>query len=778
MEADSGEPMPFTNLSFLNPLDSSLVGGVTSDLEGRFEIVLPAGDYLLRISFIGYANFYQEVECMEGKMTKLRKLELSVGSQNLDEFEVKALRATFTSDIDKRVFNVENSILAEGGTAIDVLETLPSIQIDEEGGIRMRGSGQVLIYINGRPTNLEADDAESILAQFPANVVKNIELITNPSSRYDAAGSGGIINIVLKKDTRRGFNGRANGSVGTRNKYNSGVNLNYGSVKTNYFLNYDFRYEERFSENTTLREAFLPGSSRFLDQDFFSLRTNCGHVLRTGMDHSFSEKSNLSIYGQANVSNNIRHNDFSQQLSNAEGGLDSLISRNVFIERFQVNLETGLNYTLDIDTTGTKLAFSSSFAYDDREHIEYFNQSIAYGILDIPPRVERQNFGRPRSNQLFQAQVDFEKPLSKNHKIELGSKSTLEWDDRIQVFDVFDFLDNSFIRDDVVSNEVDFNRNVHAVYGIYRGKIGRLGYQAGLRMEHTTEELLAADMEEAVENNYLDLFPSVYVSYDLTERSDLLVNYSRRINRPSLWALAPLLNVRDPLNQRIGNPMVRPEYTDSYELGMAQSWSNWFLTGTLFHRRTEGALTRVFVDGGDNNALLTWVNLNRELATGFELINQFEVGNWMDATLTGNFFYNEVQGGAANPDFNNSNFSWTISLLANMKLGDWATAQINGNYRGPMVRPQGIIKPIYGINIGLRKEILNGKGTLAFNVTDVFNTRRFIIDIEDPAFAQQRTWDWETQIATISFTYRFGGYRDKPQRGNGRGNGSLNEGEF
>ena len=777
VDSESGEPMPFTNVTLLNPQDSSMAGGATTGIDGNFETSIAAGNYLVRISFVGYRRFFKSIEVENGKVNNLRSLRIEPDAEMLDEFEVQALKSTFKSDIDKRVFNVENSIVAEGGTAIDVLETLPSIQIDEEGGIRMRGSGEVLIYINGRPTNLSADDAESILAQFPANSVKDIELITNPSARYDAAGAGGIINIILKKDTKTGFNGQANMSVGTRHKYNPGVNVNFGAGKTNYYASYAFNYNERFGNNETTRENFGSDASRFLEQDYHTLTTRRSHIVRIGADHNFSDNTNIGFYGRGSVDNRIRNRDYNQALSNAAGFRDSTIFRNIFETNFSQNYETGLNFTHEFDTAGTKLTASASYAYDDRDRLEVFNQFTTFGDDAMSSVRSRENYARPRENHMLQAQADFEKYFGDGYRLEVGWKSTVSTELRPQTFDVFDFETSSFTRNMEVSNEAQLDRQIHGAYFILRGEWNNFGYQAGLRAEQTIDLLYDQNSDRNYENEYLDFFPSVYVTYATGENSDFIVNYSRRINRPGLWGLAPLLNIQDPLNQRIGNPNLQPSYTDSYEIGQAKSWKNYFMTATVFHRRTTDMITRILVQDG-NNTLMTRENLNNEYSTGLEVINQVEAGNWFDATLTGNFFFAEVVGTVDDRSFRRSNYSWTLSLLSNMKLGDFGTMQITGNYRGPIIRPQGEIRPLYGVNVGFRKEVLKGKGTVSLNVSDVFNTRRFIIDIQEEMFVQNRTFDWETQITTISFTYRFGGYKEKPGEGKkGRGEG-MDDGEF
>ncbi|HSF55819.1 MAG TPA: TonB-dependent receptor, partial [Algoriphagus sp.] len=239
-DGSTEEPLEFANIALLNPTDSTLVTGGMSDLDGTFSFVGKPGDYLFRVGFIGYKDFFEKVRLGDRPTMNFGIIKLEPDSQNLDEIVVEGVTSMFESDIDKRTYNVENSIVAEGATAAELLATLPSIQVDDEGGISMRGSGNILIYINGRPSNLSGDDVESILSQFPASSIKEVELITNPSSRYDAAGVGGIINIILRKNTATGFNGQLNASIGTREKYQAGVNLNYGKEKANYFFSYNW----------------------------------------------------------------------------------------------------------------------------------------------------------------------------------------------------------------------------------------------------------------------------------------------------------------------------------------------------------------------------------------------------------------------------------------------------------------------------------------------------------------------------------------------------------
>ncbi|MBW3467841.1 outer membrane beta-barrel family protein [Arthrospiribacter ruber] len=767
LERGSDNPMEFANVALLNPADSALVTGGMTELDGTFDFPAESGDYILRIGFIGYENYFRNINVGDRNTLNVGNVRLRPDAQNLQEVTVEGVQSMFESDIDKRTFNVENSIVAEGATATELLETLPSIQVDDEGGISMRGSGNILIYINGRPSNLSGDDAESILAQFPANSIKSVELITNPSSRYDAAGVGGIINIILKKNEKTGLNGQVNASIGTRDKYTAGFNMNYGLEKVNIYASYNFQDRRLFREGEGLRESFIPNVSPFLDQDNYGESFDVSHLVRTGLDWNITENKTFGVYAQANFRDRYSFNDLNQRNLNSIGQLDSLFVRNNEDTRTSYNIEAGVNYTWEIDTLGQRLFTSASYSYDDRFQDEFYDQRFFNSFNEeVPDNRLIQINERPQWSNFWVLQVDYEKPFQNGGKFESGLKGTFgEWD-RGQDFFQGDQTTNFIpVMDDQFSDGFNFREDVYAGYMSYRNKLGKFGYQGGLRGEYTETTSLQESNQNVVVNNYFNLFPSLYLSYDLGKEEEFTANYSRRISRPNIWALAPLFRVADLFNLSVGNPFLQPELTDSYEVGYMKGWERYLMNATVYHRFSTDILTRVVRVDDNNVAVQTRENANSRSATGFELVNQIQVTDWFDATLTGNLFYSEIIGDNIEEGFNNSNFSWTVSLLANMAVPKFATVQIQGNYRGPIVLPQGEIEPLWGINAGIRKNIMNNRATISANVSDIFNTRIFRIRAEDQRFVQDRMFNRETRIGTLSFTWRFGGFRDRNGRG-------------
>ncbi|MDN3669596.1 outer membrane beta-barrel family protein [Echinicola jeungdonensis] len=358
--------------------------------------------------------------------------------------------------------------------------------------------------------------------------------------------------------------------------------------------------------------------------------------------------------------------------------------------------------------------------------------------------------------------MDYEKPFSDTGTLEAGLKGTLgNWGRSQEFFQGDETSDFVLVRNDTISDQYEFHEDVYAAYLIYKNIWGKMGYQLGLRGEYTETLGVLKSQEERVANSYFNLFPSIYFIYTFRKEEELNLNFSRRISRPGIWHLAPLYYVSDWLNVRRGNPYLQPEFTNSYEIGYMKGWEKWLLNATIYHRNSTDIISRITRLYDNNVTIQTRENINSRNSTGLELVNQFQFTNWFDATLTGNLFYSQVKGENIQEGFNNSSMSWTVSLLSNMSIPEILTVQIQGNYRGPIILPQGEIKPFWGLNVGLKREFFNKKGVVSLNVSDVFNKRIFRIKTEDPRFTQNRVYNRETRIGTLSFSYRFGGFKEK-----------------
>lgn len=776
MEASGEYSIDFANISFLNPTDSSLIAGVSSGIDGEFMLSIRVGDYLMRVTFLGYETLWQMVSIDPGR-NDLGVNYMRQSAEILREVSVEAAALMFRTEIDKRVYDVQNTISASGGSAIQLLETLPSIQVDDEGQINLRGSSNILIYINGQPTNLSSDDTESILEQFPADAIKSVEVITNPSARFDAEGVGGIINLILNESDLRGLNGQLNASIGWGNKYAAGFNLNYRANGFNYALSYNYQKNERWEKSETLRESFRGNISPFLDQDYYTTNWDESHLIRPSVEYQFNGGSRLQLSSSINHRARDRERTYHLRSLNPEMSLDSSYVRLLEEDQSRLNWDLGSTFSTGLGREDHNLIIQLRYSDSNQDRIEYFDQEFRDSNNQVVlNKRELQIYERPLNDQMYLLQIDYERPLG-IFNFEIGWKTTLSNQFREQFFEEYDFDNNKWETNQVITNEFEFEEHIHAAYAILGGNIGRWGYLAGLRAEYTLTESFQPKLDSIFENNYFDLFPSFFVTYEPAPNTVFQASYSRRISRPNMWRLMPFINAQDLLNLRLGNPYLKPQYTDNFELSFDKMWEDFFLTASLFHRDAKNTFTRVYQLFEDRSSVVTWQNADTRKSTGLEVVKQWFPHRNTDLSLTSSLFHSEVIGENNGERYSNSRLSWTLNMMLNTRIKNWFSLQLVGNYRGPIVLPQGSIDPRYSMNIGVRRDFFNRNATISLSLTDVFDTMRFTLNTESPDFKQSRIFERESRILTLSLTYRFRGYQDRSERRNGDMNG-VDDGVF
>jgi iron complex outermembrane recepter protein len=786
---ETGQPMEFVQVALFNTGDSTLITGTITGEDGSFQLETGlTGSFLLMASFIGFEEVWTPVDITSGK-NSIGEINLLASVTELGEVEITAAAQLFRSEADRRIFNVEYMTVAEGGTAIQLLETIPSVQLDEEGNITLRGSGNILIYINGRPTNLTADDTESILEQYPASAIKDIELITNPSARYDAEGVGGIINIILREERLQGLNAQVNLTSGTGNKYTGGINMNLRQNRWNFTSNYSYQYRERWGNNESYRENFMAGSSPIINQDYRTENFDQSHLLRLGAEYEINTNSSARLYSSMNIRSRDRGRTYNIRSMTNPNLLDSMHVRQLSEDQSRSNFEFGAGYNWN-NANGRDLSAHVSYSMDSQDRIEYFDQQFFDGSMsEIQEKWQDQFYERPVDRRMLVLELDYEHGFGGDLLMETGLKSTFRHDDRSQNFRQLNPDNNQYeevyIQGLPISNQFNRNENIHAGYLIMRNAHNRFSYMAGLRAEMTmtsswqgyglgsgfmdTENFEPA-FDNEINNDYFNLFPSVFMSYEISQNQDLQASFSRRIRRPWVGSLMPFLNAQDFYNLRLGNPYLEPAHTDNYEINYIRGWENYMVTAGVFHRNITNGLTRLFVPFAEGS-LVTWTNANTTNSTGVEIINYLTTGSNFDATLTGNFYHSMINGELEGVPYNNESYSWTLSLLGNMNIPGWFSTQASANYWGPRVIPQGHIKPVFSMNLGLRRNVMNNQGTISLNISDLFNTRRFQLETTSDNFYQHRSFFRESRIVTLGFTWRF---RDMREQGSQQSNNGMN----
>lgn len=780
------QPLPFAQVAvYKSGSESAAIEGTTSDENGRFTLSVEKQSNLeLRVVFIGYATEVIPINFKNGENIDIGRVFMQVSSDELGAVEVEGKRAFMTTNLDKRVFDVSQNIVSEGGTAEDALQNIPSVSVDMDGGISLRGSSDVTIWINGKPSALIGGDRNAFLDQLPASEIDRIEVITNPSSKYDADGTGGIINIILKKDRKAGTNGSFTTAVGTRNKTNQNLLLNHRQGKLTLGLSYSFNYQEIFRERESDRTNFLGENTFTNSQDFFAQNISRNHVGRFTADYDLDKQNSIGLSVGGGITNRHRFERDDFTFSDIDEEIFNEFTRRGERYRMRNTYEIGLSHRKDFKQKGREWTSEFSYSYSDQNEDQFIRQ-----IQDAQfrPGQERdsiycENFLDDDRNTFLTIQTDYVHPLSENGLFETGAKTvvrTIETSLERQIED-----NDEFVRDDRVSNDFRFTEAVHAAYFNYQNKWGKLRFQGGVRGEIALTESEQLTLDTAYPYNYANLFPSAFLSYDLGRGSKLQASYTRRINRPSFRTLNPFVDVTDPLNFRRGNPTLVPEFYDSYEVGIEKMTEKHTLTGAVYYRGTNNQITRFRrlldpsdpLTGGEEGITITsFENLVTARSIGVEGVYILSLGRKLNAQASFNYFYRTLEGENIQADLNNEGQSWTSRGNMNWSPNDRLSFQLSFFYWGPGPTPQGRRLAIYGMDAGAKYDFWNKKASLSLRVSDIFNTRRFRLEIEDEQFVNTFMFNRETQIGFISFTYRFGSQdreeRRKRREGGGRGEG-------
>ena len=753
---ESGQSLPTANVVLYQ--NDDIVTGASTDLEGKFEIIPPAsGAYRLEISFIAYAKLVKTITIPASKSLNLGSISLKPDKSSvLEEVNVVGEAKLFEFEQDKRVFNVAKDITSVGSNASDILNNLPSVAVDVEGNVSLRGSGNVRILINGKPSALVGSDPAAALRQLQGNVIEKIEVITNPSARYDAEGEAGIINIVLKKQNNAGLNGSFDVSAGTPHLYGAGATINYRKNKLNFFSNLSYQFRQSPGSGTSNQRFDLPDTSYSFLRERKQLRGGSNATIRFGADYDLGNGQTItgSFLFRPSLENNtvdLNYRDIDQ-----DGNQVRLINRFDDETETETSYEGSVNWQ-KVFNKDDKHKWTADFRYsveDDRENSTITQDTLGRSgeLIQLVDNLEYQ------SSYLFQ--TDYVHPLGEKKSFELGSRATLRTINNDYGLDEV-LSDGSLIPDPTFNNQFTFIENVYAAYGIYNGTIGEsMTYQLGLRGEITD---LTTEVESDTLNNrsYANLFPSTFFTYSISPLSDIQVSYSRRISRPGFRTLAPFFGFSDNRNFYSGNPNVNPEFTDSYETGYVRYFEKGSLYSGVYYRHRTGVIERITVVEERNGEEFTRffpINLAVQDAYGLEFNFQYKFSKWYDVNANLNLFRAITVGDYEGTDFGAVNNSSSAQLINKFTFWD-SDLQITFNMRGASQSAQSRRLGIYTLDIGWSKDIMKGNGTLTLAVRDLFNNRirRYYTNGEvagGGTFNTYSTFQWRQRQVTLNFTYR------------------------
>ncbi|NND34271.1 MAG: TonB-dependent receptor [Saprospiraceae bacterium] len=781
VDQDTDTPLDFATISVLTRKDSSVVTGGISEVDGKFAVEVAYGEYLVKVEFISYnATFIDNVVLAPGKkLADLGTIALSVSAQVLQEIEVVAEKSEMTFDLDKRVFNVGKDLANKGGSAEEILDNIPSVTVDVDGNVSLRGSENVRILVDGKPSGLIGVGDTDGLKSLPAGMIDRVEVVTNASARYEASGTSGIINIVLKKDRQKGINGSLDVNAGFPKRYGAAVNLNARRDKVNWFLNYG------------LRNRTGPGSG-YTNQEFYSetiefpyteqLRTSerggVSNSFRGGFDLFLSDRDILTAAALYRIGD-----DYSDALTTFRDFDRNRVLREIS-ERVQdeteeeIDAEYELNYERKFDREGQK--FTAQFQYQNSEETEssdYLQTSFDAEYIPLDSDILTQKSINVESNGTYLLQADYVQPLNNDQKIELGTRNSIR---RIGNDYLVEELNNGiWERLDNLSNNFNYEENIYAVYAIYANKVDKWSYQIGVRGEHSEVLTELLETQEVNDRSYTNLFPSGHLNYEINKGNALQLSYSRRISRPRFWYLNPFFTFSNNRNIWGGNPNLDPEFTDSYEMGYLRYWDKATLGSSLYYRHTTGVIERIARIEEDGITRTQPENLSTQNSYGLEFTGSIDFTKWwrLDGSL--NIFSQKTQGQIDDIILEAEAFSFQNRLSSRIKFWKDAEFQTRLWYRAPENRTQGRRKSMYSLDLGFSKDLLKKKATITISVQDLLNTRKYRNETFGNGFYSDSEFQRRAGQTTVSFNYRINQkkQRERGERGEGGDGGDFN-GEF
>ena len=765
-DSKTGKPLEYVTVGIWKKGESAPLTGTITDQTGEFFIGgLSKNDYVIRISYVGYETVERQVSIVDDKTINLRRIDFKESALEIEGAEIVAQASQMRFEIDKKVFNVDQNIAAAGGSASEVLSNIPSVDVDNEGAVSLRGDANVTIWINGKASGLSSDNQAQILEQLPAESIDRIEVITNPSAKYSPEGTSGIINIILKQDRKAGYYGSVQAGMDSKLGYNASANINFNKGKWEAYANAGFRRRVSDGGEYTYRDNTdsLGNILSYVNQDAVSDNKGNGMFARAGFTYRPTKKDYiyLDAFGMFGGGTRGTINDYTSTVP----GMYSTSQRDANTENNRKGGNVVLGYkhefnpksTLDVNASinawrvnGLSQYFQTSYFADNSSYSSYQSQS---------------------TNMRFNSaewQADYVNTFKNNTKLEAGYKGTIG-DDNSPVETYSGLTPETAIYDSILYNKFMYRTDIHALYSTYSGKIKKFGYNVGLRGEYTalrTKSLKHGEIEEQIPyslNDYLSLFPSVFLSYELPKGHEIQVNYTRRISRPRGHQINSFVNLTDTANIAFGNPLLEPEFSNAFELNYIKNWQNHTLSVSAWYRNANNVIQRIRYRD-DQVMKSTFVNVASSQSTGVEIVAKNEFYKFFNLTSTVNLFYRKLEGfeyqaeGISAPiiGLESKAFTWNAKMIANFSFPHAMSLQITGNYDSPRLVAQGTQVAGYALDAGFRKSFFNRTFNVSVNARDILNSRKWHTFTEGDNFLQEYCAWRNGRTFSLTLTYSFG----------------------
>ncbi len=759
-DKSSALPVEFASVQLINKTDSIVVQSVITDKKGKFIIAnIAAGNYLLTCTFIGYVKNIQPLSITNQQKINLGKIEIVQLHANMNEVVVTSKKSLLNTSIDRKVYNVSQDIMAQSGTASDVLKNVPSVEVDIDGNVSLRGSADVMILINGRPSPLMGKTRAQVLQQFPASSIERIEVITNPPARFRPDGTSGIINIVLKKNTKGGWNGSVVANGGNKSRYNGNVGMNYKTSKLNLFGNYGIRQDSRLRKNNIERIYFdsTGKTESYYTEDNRSRARPLSNIASLGVDFTLNSRNSFGISGNYLYRKMVKKDTIQKYF----------FDKNHLMLQSYDRLRNDPEVEKEKDAT---VYWQHNFLKEDHELRVEFNASASDEVEDnhYTDIYYYPSTGFSFDNTLIsqgdhqqQLTIDYSNPLSEDSKLEAGYAGSFAQLDQNFFGEYYDTAQHKFVKDLVKSNHFKYKETIHAFYATYQHSYSRFGYSAGLRAEPVSIRGNLVTKDSLISNSYFKIFPTLHLSWKI-KQSELQLNYSKRLNRPDGDELNPFPEYRDPRNLQAGNPKLLPEIIHSVEMGFKWQNKNFSFVPSLYYRYKQNGFTTVTVPVNDSTLLTIQQNLSNDQAAGLELIFSAKAGTFFSASLSNNIFYNTIDASALGYSSSKSIFSMSTNFNSSFTITKNFMLQLSCNYRSARLTPQGKSYAAFVFNTGMRQDFFKKKVSVLLTASDLLKTLQQKSELTSAYLKQAAVAKRDAPVIYLGISYRFGKEIKKP----------------
>lgn len=753
IDAQTKQKIEYCNIVLIRFRDSSMAGGTITNKEGRFILDnVPPGFYRLRASYIGY-----QTRTIDSVRVFPQNLNIDLGVIALDEKSIDLSnvvvvgeKEVIINNLDKKVINVEKDLTTVGGNAVDVVQNIPSVTVDADGNVSYRGNQNIRILIDGKPSELLGLGSGDVLSNIPASQIESVELVTNPSARYDPEGTGGILNIILKKKRDGGVNGNISLTGGTGDKFNGSLNMNYRISSFNFFASIDSRSHNSDNTGNTTRENLLGGNNAYLNQVTNGVFSHFGNNVTAGLDYLIDDFNTLTFSSRFRSGGFDNTSFVENKTLNSNQIMTRYFERSSDNDRRMKALQNTLSYRRTFTNKGAELTADIMLGNFKMNRDENFTQNNFDLNMNPLPNPLLQKGLSDNNNIQWTIQSNYINPIVDFGRIETGFKITLRNFKSNNYYLNYDYNSNNWLSDITRKTNFDFKENIYAVYGIYSNNYEKFQYQIGLRAEQADVSGYEKNTAVGFNKNYFSVYPTIHIVQGLPDFQELQLSYSRRVERPNNRILNPYVDRSDSLSINYGNPELDPEYINSLELGYSKLFDKTALTSSLFYRYTQNAITNYTFIRPDGITETTWRNLAKRLSYGVELTLSSPVFEWLRTNTSFTYFKNEFDG----LDISNSSNSWIGKLnLTYMPARDF-NFQVNLNYEGPNFMGQTKSKEQFSTDIAMKKDFLNGQLSVLFRLSDVFNSRKWESETNGTGFFSTSYRKMESRVAYIGITYR------------------------